>query len=129
MYEKGRIPREGVLGIWDRGLNLAERIPMDVILLALRIQRSGRLVGQDQLGLPDQGAGGSHAKLVSTPDREGKSVTHQPVGGFHGDIGRRIIRRQVHRIRAVKRTRCGKADVAGKDAGDAAKGHGQGPKA
>ncbi len=37
MYETGRIPREGPLGWWDRGMNLADRIPMDLILLAARI--------------------------------------------------------------------------------------------
>ena len=37
MYETGRIPREGVLGVWDNAINLAERIPMDVILLAVRV--------------------------------------------------------------------------------------------
>lgn len=37
MYETGRIPREGVLGIWDRLINMAEQIPMWVILLATRV--------------------------------------------------------------------------------------------
>lgn len=37
MYETGRVPREGVLGIWDRLINLAEQIPDWLILLATRI--------------------------------------------------------------------------------------------
>lgn len=37
MYETGRIPREGVCGIWDRLINCAEKIPMWIILLATRV--------------------------------------------------------------------------------------------
>jgi putative oxidoreductase len=37
MYETGRVPREGVLGIWDRLVNLSEQIPMWLILLTTRI--------------------------------------------------------------------------------------------
>ncbi len=37
MYETGRIPREGPLGLIDRALNLFDRIPMDLVLLAVRI--------------------------------------------------------------------------------------------
>ena len=37
MYESGRIPREGLAGVSDRALNLADRIPMDLILLMVRI--------------------------------------------------------------------------------------------
>lgn len=37
MYETGRIPREGIFGLWDRLANLAERIPMCLILLATRV--------------------------------------------------------------------------------------------
>lgn len=37
MYESGRIPREGVFGLWDRAINCAEKIPMSVILLAMRV--------------------------------------------------------------------------------------------
>lgn len=60
MYETGRIPREGVLGIWDRGMNLAERIPMDLILLMVRIGiamvflKSGLTKTTEGLTLADQ---------------------------------------------------------------------------
>lgn len=60
MYESGRIPREGVLGLWDRLINLAERIPMDVILLATRIGiamvflKSGLTKTSEGLTLADQ---------------------------------------------------------------------------
>jgi len=37
MYESGRIPREGLAGVSDRALNLADRIPMDLVLLMVRI--------------------------------------------------------------------------------------------
>ncbi|MGZ0186699.1 MAG: DoxX family protein [Alphaproteobacteria bacterium] len=37
MYETGQIPREGILGIWDRAVHWADRIPMAVILLAIRV--------------------------------------------------------------------------------------------
>lgn len=60
MYETGRIPREGVMGIWDRAMNLAERIPMDIILLAVRIGvamiflKSGMTKTSEGLTLADQ---------------------------------------------------------------------------
>ena len=41
MYETGRIPREGIMGIWDRAINLVERIPMDVIQFACRVGIGG----------------------------------------------------------------------------------------
>jgi putative oxidoreductase len=37
MYETGRIPREGPMGIWDRLVNMAEQIPMWLVLLATRV--------------------------------------------------------------------------------------------
>ena len=60
MYESGRIPREGVLGLWDNAVNLVERIPMDVILLAVRIGvamiflKSGMTKTSEGLTLADQ---------------------------------------------------------------------------
>lgn len=60
MYETGRIPREGVMGMWDRAMNLAERIPMDLILLAVRIGvamiflKSGMTKTTEGLTLSDQ---------------------------------------------------------------------------
>jgi putative oxidoreductase len=60
MYETGVIPREGVLGIWDRALNWANRIPMDIILLAVRIGiamvflKSGMTKTSEGLTLADQ---------------------------------------------------------------------------
>lgn len=60
MYETGRIPREGVLGLWDRALNLAECIPMDLILLVTRIGiamvflKSGLTKTTEGLTLADQ---------------------------------------------------------------------------
>ena len=60
MYETGRIPREGVMGMWDRAMNLAERIPMDLILLAVRIGvamiflKSGMTKTTEGLTLADQ---------------------------------------------------------------------------
>ena len=41
MYETGRIPREGVFGLWDRALNIFERIPMDIVLFACRVGIGG----------------------------------------------------------------------------------------
>ena len=37
MYETGRLPREGPMGIWDRLVNMAEQIPMWLVLLATRV--------------------------------------------------------------------------------------------
>lgn len=60
MYETGRIPREGVMGVWDRALNAAERIPMDLILLAVRVGvamiflKSGMTKTSEGLTLADQ---------------------------------------------------------------------------
>lgn len=60
MYETGRIPREGVLGVWDRAMNAAERIPMDLILLAVRVGvamiflKSGMTKTSEGLTLADQ---------------------------------------------------------------------------
>ena len=60
MYETGRIPREGLIGLWDRAVNLAERIPMDVILLAVRVGvamiflKSGFTKTSEGLTLADQ---------------------------------------------------------------------------
>lgn len=60
MYETGRIPREGVLGVWDNAMNLAERIPMAVVLLAVRVGiamvflKSGMTKTSEGLTLADQ---------------------------------------------------------------------------
>lgn len=60
MYETGRIPREGVLGVWDNAMNLAERIPMALVLLAVRVGiamiflKSGMTKTSEGLTLADQ---------------------------------------------------------------------------
>jgi putative oxidoreductase len=60
MYETGEIPREGILGIWDRLINWADRIPMAVILLAIRVGvamvflKSGFTKTTEYLTLADQ---------------------------------------------------------------------------
>lgn len=60
MYENGQIPREGILGIWDHAVNAAERIPMAVILLAVRVGvamiflKSGMTKTSEGLTLADQ---------------------------------------------------------------------------
>jgi putative oxidoreductase len=60
MYETGRIPREGLLGLWDRAANMAERIPMDIVLLAVRVGvamiflKSGMTKTSEGLTLADQ---------------------------------------------------------------------------
>lgn len=60
MYETGRIPREGVLGVWDNAMNVAERIPMALVLLAVRVGiamiflKSGMTKTSEGLTLADQ---------------------------------------------------------------------------
>lgn len=60
MYESGRIPREGILGVWDHLANAAERIPMALILLAVRVGvamvflKSGMTKTSEGLTLADQ---------------------------------------------------------------------------
>ena len=63
---------------------------------------------------PGQGLDRLHAQIVAAADGEGQTMALQAVArvGVQGDIGGGIIRRRVHRIRAVHAPGRGKANIA-----------------
>jgi hypothetical protein len=91
-----------------------------------RQNRPGILADPGEIQADDEMAHGLDrrtADVVAAADGEGQAVTFHTLGiGLEHDIGRRIVRIRVHRIRPVEAQRCGEPEIVGLEAGDC--GHG-----